>query len=154
MRVDDPRDFVRQIREAASVVDRWISRVGGADGWLRPDDATWSNKDLLGHLTAWSDLLIDEVEALLKGRLDAIPKIDVDAWNARQVAERRDRSSETMVDDWRRSARRAADVAERLPASVWSSTWRVAWADRPVAVGDLLRLWLVHIEQHRARLVV
>lgn len=147
----EPTDWAFEIHAATSVVERWIERVR-PDGWLQPGDAAWSNQDLLGHLTAWSDLLIDEVEALEQERCEAIQALDVDTWNADRVAERKHWSSDAIVDAWRRSARRAAEVIARLPAHAWSSIRDVPWADRPISIGDLMHLWLAHIEQHGARL--
>ncbi len=145
-------DWTGDMREATSLVEGWIERID-ADGWLGPAGATWNNKDLLGHLTAWSDLLIDQVEAFQQKRCDAVQAVNVDAWNAGQVAKRRRLTSDAIVDDWRRAVRRAADVIEHVPAQAWSATCRVPWADQPVSIGGLLRLWLMHIEQHRARLL-
>lgn len=145
-------DRAGDMREATSLVERWIERIDG-DGWSGPAGAAWNNKDLLGHLTAWSDLLIDQVEAFQQQRSDAIRAVNVDAWNAAQVADRKRWTSGAIVDDWRRAVRRAADVIEHVPVQAWSATWRVPWADRPVSIGGLLHLWLTHIEQHRARLL-
>src|SRR5512142_2631581 len=133
-------DWIGDVREATILVERWIERIDG-DGWSRPPGATWNNKDLLGHLTAWSELLIDQIEAIGRQRCDAIVAVDVDAWNAVQVAGRKHWTSDAIVDGWRRSARRAADLIEGLPTEAWSATCRVPWADGPVSIGDLLRLW-------------
>jgi hypothetical protein len=47
---------------------------------------------------------------------------------------------------------RATEVVGGLPTESWQRSWRVAWGVEPVLIDELLRLWLVHLEQHRSRL--
>jgi len=144
-------DWTSEIQTASTVVEAWIRRVG-TEGWPLSCGSAWTNKDLLGHLAAWSDLLVDQVEALKEERPDTIEAVNVDAWNAEQVSQRRSRTAAETVDDWRRSVRRAIDVVGHLPPDVWARRWQVVWSKEPVSIDELLRLWLVHLEQHRSRL--
>jgi heme exporter protein D len=136
--------------EAAATVEAWIARVG--TDWNEPRGTAWSDQDLLGHLSAWSDFLLDEVEALLAGRPDTIAAVDVDTWNAEQVERRRGWTARETIDEWRRAALRASNVARSLSEEARRRTSTVAWSASPVTIDDLLTLWVVHIEQHRARL--
>jgi hypothetical protein len=144
-------DWTSELQTASAVVEAWIQRVG-SEGWLLSCGSAWTNKDLLGHLTAWSDLLIAQVEALTQERPDTIEAVNVDAWNAEQVGIRRSVTAADTVDDWRRSVRRAVDVIGHVTPDVWTRRWQVAWSAEPVSIDDVLRLWFVHLEQHRARL--
>jgi hypothetical protein len=137
---------------AAAIVDAWIARVGTR--WDEPRDHAWSDKDLLGHLSAWSDFLLDEVEDLLAGRVGRMPAVDVDAWNAEQVRLRRARTAGETIDEWRLAARRAAVVARSLSADARQREWYVEWSASPVTIDDLLSLWIAHVEQHCERLRV
>ncbi len=143
-------DWATRHDAAAATVDAWIASVGAQ--WDETRGTAWSDRDLLGHLSAWSDFLFDQVDALLAGRPDAIAAIDVDAWNAEQVGIRRGRTPGEAVDEWRRASRRARDVGSALPDEARRRTWSVAWSPSPVTIDDLLRLWVVHIEQHGGRL--
>jgi uncharacterized damage-inducible protein DinB len=138
-----------EIRAARQDVEAWI-RLVGPDRWQAPYGAAWTNQDLLGHLAAWSDLLIDQVEALHHDRPGDVEAVEVDRWNASQVARRRERTADQIVEEWRRAAQRAIDVVGSVPAEAWGRSWRVSWSAEPVSIGDLLRLWLRHIEHHRA----
>ncbi len=143
-------DWATRRDAAAATVDAWIASVGTQ--WDEPRGTAWSDRDLLGHLSAWSDFLFDQVDALLAGRPDTIAAIDVDTWNAEQVEIRRGRTAGEAVDDWRRASRRARDVESGLSDEARRRTWSVAWSPSPVTIDDLLRLWVVHIEQHGGRL--
>ena len=144
-------DWISEIRNESARVERWIRRVG-PDGWHQPCGTKWTNQDLLGHLAAWSDFLIDQVEALREERPGSIEAVDVDRWNAEQVATRRGRPAHETVDEWRRAVQRATEVVGGLPTEAWHRSWHVAWGAEPVSIDELLRLWLVHLEQHRSRL--
>ncbi len=144
-------NWIEGVRSAAADVEAWIAKTAPGD-WLAPRPGGWTDKDLLGHLAAWSDLLMDQVEALRQDRPETIESIDVDAWNAEQVANRREWTVEEAIAAWRRAVQRALDVIHNLPSDIWDRRWCVAWAPEMVSVGDVLRLWLVHVEQHRPRL--
>jgi hypothetical protein len=60
-------DWIGELKAARTPVERWIRRVP-SDAWLAPRQKLWTRKDLLGHLTAWSDFLLDQVEALRDNR--------------------------------------------------------------------------------------
>jgi hypothetical protein len=149
--VDDAMDWSSQIRAASQEVEIWIRRVE-PDRWQSPFGAVWTNQDLLGHLAAWSDFLVDQVEALQQDRPGDIEAVDVDGWNAAQVARRRGRTADQIVEEWRRAVQRVTDVVGGLPAEAWRRNWPVAWSAEPVAIDALLRLWLGHLEQHRAKM--
>ena len=142
--------WVTRCEAAAATVEAWIARVGTR--WDGPTGTAWSETDLLGHLSAWSDFLLDQVEALLSGRAGTIPAINVDTWNAEQVERRRGRTAREAVDEWRRAALRANEVVRGLSDEARRRRWTVAWSVSPVTIDDLLTLWIVHIEQHRSRL--
>jgi hypothetical protein len=144
-------DWINEIRAASADVEVWIRRVE-PDRWQLPYGTAWTNQDLLGHLAAWSDFLVDQVEALQQERPGEIEVVDVDTWNAAQVARRRGWTVDETVDEWRRAVQRVTDLVFGLPAEAWHRSWQVAWAAEPVSIGDLLRLWLGHIEQHRSKL--
>jgi hypothetical protein len=142
---------IGELRAARGPVDAWIERVA-ADAWLAPRDGSWTRKDLLGHLTAWSDFLLDQVEALQENRPDTIDAIDVNEWNAVEVERRRHWTVEATITAWRRSEQRADEVISGLSPEAWAGRWRVAWAAEPVSIDDLIRLMVVHLGQHRFEL--
>jgi hypothetical protein len=141
-------DWLRDIGAANAVVEAWTQAMMPVE-WLERRTGAWTGKDLLGHLAAWSDLLIDQVEALGQERPDTIEAVNVDAWNAIDVARRRSWTVEETIAAWRRAAQRVEVVISGLPPEAWDRRWQVPWATEPVAIADLLRLWLVHVEQHR-----
>jgi len=141
-------DWLSEWQTARAPVEEWIQTVA-PDAWLAPRPKPWTRKDLLGHLAAWSDFLLDQVEALQLNRPDTIEAIDVDAWNALEIERRRNWTVEETIAAWRRTGRRADEVISALPPESWDRRWRVAWADEPVSIGDVLRLMVVHLDQHR-----
>jgi len=144
-------DWIREIRAASLDVDVWIRRMD-PDRWRGPGGTAWTNQDLLGHLAAWSDFLIDQVRALQEDRPDTIETVDVDQWNAVHVARRRGRPVNETVEEWRRAVQRVTDVVAGLSAEAWRRKRKVAWAAEPVSIDQLLRLWLEHLDQHRSRM--
>jgi hypothetical protein len=144
-------DWCSQVREAGDVVNAWMERIDAA-GWTAPRGAAWNNKDLLGHLAAWSNLLIDQLEALVHDSPHSLAAVDVDRWNDEQVAARRAWPPIRVVEEWQRAIGRALQVLEALPPDAGVRLVPVTWARAPVSVDDVVRLWVAHVTQHRARL--
>jgi hypothetical protein len=143
--------WVGELRAARGPVDAWIQEVA-SDAWCGPRGGRWTRKDLLGHLTAWSEFLLDQVEALRDNRPDVIEAIQVDAWNAVEVERRRHWTVEATITGWRRSAQRADEVISALSPAAWTGRWRVAWSAEPVSIDNLIELVVVHLRQHRSEL--
>jgi len=160
------RFFAHRLQESPPGCPNWLARIKAAsaeverrltglpdDAWFDVIEGTWTAKDVIGHLTAWSDRLLDEAEALARGDADAIQAVDIDAWNAAQVTARRDWLVEQVRAAWEKTVRRALRVVARLSAAdEMACRWPVPWTDEPVSPADLLDLWLIHIEQHRESL--
>jgi rSAM/selenodomain-associated transferase 1 len=160
------RFFAHHLQESSPGCSNWSARIEAAsaeverrltglpdDAWLDVVEGTWTAKDLIGHLAAWSDLLLDEVEALARGDADAIRTVDIADWNAVQIATRRGWPVEKVRAVWKATVRRALRVATRMSADAVTRHWHVVWTEEPVSPADLLDLWLVHIEQHRESLI-
>ncbi len=140
-----------KVTAATAKVEAWIRSLAPGT-WAEPRDAAWNNQDLLGHLAAWSDLLADQIEAMRDERPQSIEAVDVDAWNAAQVAARRGLPVHETIDDWRRAAHRMAALVASLPNHATMIRQVVAWAEAPMTIDDVVALWFTHLEQHRLRL--
>ncbi|MFQ5341094.1 MAG: DinB family protein [Anaerolineae bacterium] len=147
----DLADWSAHIEKAGAEVLSKLAALPDT-AWLEVVEGTWTTKDVIGHLAAWSDYLLDEVEALARGDADAIRAVDIDDWNAVQIAARRDWPAEKVRAVWEATVRRALRVVAQLSADEMTRRRRVAWTDDPVSPADLLELWLLHIEQHRGSL--
>ena len=140
-------DWEIRLNAACAQVESWLSAVPD-EYWLDPIAGDWTVKDLIGHLSAWSNLLLDQIEALAQGNPEKIKQIDIDSWNAAQIARRRDWPIAKIRQEWQQSNQRAQAVVAQIPPETFSQRRQVAWAADPIAINDLLDLWLLHLEQH------
>jgi hypothetical protein len=115
----------------------------------------WTRKDVLAHLTWWSDHSVRVVEALRAGREPYVRDAswDADTENARILAEYRDISP--------RDARRSeAESFARLVAAVEAASevelfevgrypWLGAWALADIVIGDSTDHFPDHLPQLR-----
>ena len=136
------------MRNAAAGIEGLLTNVD-EDAWSDIVEESWTAKDVVGHLTAWSDLLIDGAEALAQGDTQSIEGVDIDEWNAVQIRERRDWSVRRVQAAWQASVRRACSLAEGISTENGSRRQSVSWSDDPVSIDDVFAVWLLHIEQHR-----
>ena len=141
-------DWETRLNTSCARVESWLSGIPD-EHWLDPIEGGWTIKDLIGHLAAWSNLLLNQIEALAQGNPDAIKQIDIDSWNAAQIAVRRDWSIAKIRKQWQQSSQRAQKIVAKLPAEAFGHRWQVAWAKEPVKIKDLLDLWLLHLRQHQ-----
>lgn len=144
-------DWLVHIEVANTQMERWLTGLPD-DAWLDVVEGTWTVKDVIGHLAAWSDLLLDEAEALVQDGAGTVEVVDIDAWNAVQVTARREWPVEKVRATWEATVERARRVIARLSAEDLPRRCPVLWSDELVSPAELLDLWLVHVEQHRESL--
>ncbi len=128
----EPADWSARIEKAGAEVASKLTELPD-DAWLEMVEGAWTLKDVISHLAAWSDLLLDEVELLVQGHAEAIQVLDIERWNATQVAARRDWPADRVWAAWEATVRRALDVVTQLPADEIARGRRVAWTDEPVS---------------------
>ena len=97
----DPYDLMDA--EAARI-DAYLSALP-ADAWSRPSGCEdWTVKDLTAHLAASEEYnracMRDELPAFLEG-MGQRGITDMDSFNAAGVADRADRSTDELLDEWR-----------------------------------------------------
>ena len=148
MKSKTPADWIARISISSAEVNAWLVGVSEKH-WLNLVEETWTIKDLIGHLAAWSDFLVDQIDALVQGNFDKIKRIDIDHWNAAQIAVRRSRSVVEIRKEWERAVQRTQNVITQLPEEIFACRWSVAWSKEPVTIEDLLNLWLLHLQQHQ-----
>jgi hypothetical protein len=148
------RDFTKQadrldtITASCATVTEWLNGIQD-ESWANQAEGSWTVKDLVGHLAAWSDLLLDQIEALAQNTPDKIKRIDINDWNEAQITARRDWTVAKVRQEWEQSTTRARSIIERLPDDMWTRRTPVPWAKEPVSLQDLLDLWNLHITQHQ-----
>jgi rSAM/selenodomain-associated transferase 1 len=142
---------LRQVEGAAAELHSLLSGIP-YQAWLETAAGRWTVKDVLGHLLVWSELLLDEVDALVPGTTKSIRAVDIDAWNAEQVTAHRGWPVDRLKAAWDSSVSRSVRTLQQVPAERWQLRRTVPWATEPVAPSGLLRLWLLHIHQHQASL--
>jgi hypothetical protein len=118
---------------------RWEELVAElVEGQLtaRPLPGGWTVKDHLTHLWAWQQRTVARVEAAQKGGEPDFPHWpahlnpqteDVDELNDWIYQSNRDRSWESVYQDWRRNFRRLIEISETLPAEDLMTVGRFPW---------------------------
>ncbi len=141
-------NWAKCLDASTAKVESWLSALPD-EQWHNPIASNWTVKDLIGHLAAWSNLLLDQIEALAQGNPEKIAQVDIDSWNAAQIARRSSWSTAKIRAEWQQSNQRAQELLAQIPAVTCSQPWQVAWAEEPITINDLLDLLLLHLEQHQ-----
>ena len=143
--------WASRIKSAGVDIDGLLSGMPN-DAWYEMVESNRTIKDIVGHLTAWSELLVDEVQALAQDRAETIEAVDIDEWNATEIRARRDWPVKRVWEAWQASVKRACTVAESLPPETLSRQQGAPWTDEDMSIDNIFRLWILHIEQHREAL--
>ena len=141
-------DQIYTINASCTQVERWLNGIPD-DSWSNLIEGSWTVKDLVGHLAVWSDLLLDQIEALAQNNPDKIHRVDIDKWNVAQISARSGWSVARVRKEWERSTMRARNIVMRIPGEMWTRRTVVPWTDEQVSLDDLLDLWNLHITQHQ-----
>lgn len=103
----------------------------------------WTVKDILAHLSAWSLEVIKEIDRVLKNK-PTWPKLyysikGEDKFNLEAVVKRKNKSLETVVQEWEQSFQIEIKKLEKLSGQEWlHQSNGDQWEDgRPVTVFSL-----------------
>lgn len=96
-------DWGMLLNASSAKVESWLSKIPD-EHWLKHIESDWTVKDLIGHLAAWSNLLLDQIETLAQGNPEKIKQIDIDSWNAAQLAVRSGWSIAKIRKEWNNQA--------------------------------------------------
>jgi uncharacterized damage-inducible protein DinB len=149
-------DEIRKIEQKLETARaKLLASVQGLDetSWdWEPGDGRWSIRLTLAHVGSaqWSHLEI--ARRLVAGEPMTLPGFDLDTWNAEQVAQRKEWSSDRVLDDLE-----AAQEATRVFLEGLDAEKLVIHGPHPalgeVSVGQLLRVIAVHDGMHRRDIV-
>jgi Mycothiol maleylpyruvate isomerase N-terminal domain len=128
-------EAVSILEEGRRAIDDLLARVP-ADAFERAatiGDGDWSAKDLVGHLATWERVALGRLEAGRAGRaIPPFPAGGVDAFNAREVAANRARSTDELRRD-------AASTHDELLRSIRQTSDQL-WLTTIDAPGQRARL--------------
>jgi hypothetical protein len=125
---------------------------------------TWTVKDLIAHLASWAVEFRRQVETVARGDafdyvIEFTPRIGPTAWNAREVARRRDQPIEASFDELDAATAGMQELALTLPHDVLFGMATVPQSNdgRPenrwrVRLADLMVMKCWHDRYHLERL--
>jgi uncharacterized damage-inducible protein DinB len=85
----------------------------GALTW-KPGDDRWSIKETLAHLASAEGSHRQVAQAIAAGQTVDVPDFDLDAWNAARVAERRQRSTDEILEEMAAERQRTLSALQDL----------------------------------------
>ena len=90
--------------------------VGLDEGVLawQPGDGRWSIKETLAHLASAEGSHRQVAQAIAVGQTVDVPDFDLDAWNAARVAERRQRSTDEILEEMAAERQRTLSALQDL----------------------------------------
>lgn len=114
----------------------------------------WSAKDLIAHLTAWHENLVEMLEAILRGETPP-PRPNVDEANARTFAQNAATSWEEVMARTRATYRRLQELLTEISDEDLLEPGRYAWRKgQPLAPTVVLRLYwhpMLHLSEFYAQ---
>jgi len=85
----------------------------GALTW-QPGDGRWSIKETLAHLASSEQSHRQVAQAIAAGQTVDLPDFDLDAWNAAQVAKRRQQSMDEILEEMAAERQRTLGALQGL----------------------------------------
>ena len=123
---------------------RWLEALARVppEALTRPGVCgAWSVSDLIGHVAAWDDVAVQKIGALAGTAPPAVD--DVDAFNAREAARRKDRAVDEQLAEMHRNHQRLLGALEGASRASDDELQRV----RRWIAGDTWE----HYEEHAAQ---
>jgi uncharacterized damage-inducible protein DinB len=119
---------------------------------LWPD--AWSIKDHVAHLAAVEEAVIAFARRLLAEKRPVADAYDVDAWNARQRAQRAELTWEATLAELAATREQLLTLLDEIPRQTLSRTGsHPVWGD-PITLASVLRVPYRHERGHRDEIKV
>jgi hypothetical protein len=126
-----------------------IEGLGADEAGRRSRPDAWSIKDHVAHLSVIDEAVMDFVRRILAEERPVADSYDVDAWNARQRAERAKLPWEMTLAELSAARERLLAVIEETPPEALSRIGsHPVWGD-PITLGSVLRVPYRHERGHR-----
>lgn len=125
-----------------------VNLVPAEERSSRPVCGEWTSKDVVGHQADWEQLGVVGLRDMAAGRPPDIASIpDVDAWNARHVAARRDQTWQNCWSDLRETREDLLRVIERTPQDTLDRSYLFPWGPESTAY-RWVRVFAKHDREH------
>jgi hypothetical protein len=126
-----------------------IEGLGADEAGRRPRPDAWSIKDHVAHLSAVEDSVIAFAGRILAEERPVADSYDVDAWNARQRAERADLTWKETLAELSATRERLLVLLEEVPQESLSRIGSHPIWGEPITLGSVLRVPYRHERGHR-----
>lgn len=152
------RDTIYEIRQRL-VEDRHatlslLKDLSADKAQRRPWPDAWSIKDHVTHLAAVEEAVISFARRMITEERPVADAYDVDAWNARQRAQRAELSWQAALAELAAARERLLALLEEVPEQALSRTGsHPVWGD-PITLASVLRVPYRHERGHRDEIKV
>lgn len=120
------------------------------DRIMHPDSG-WRVRDMVAHLIAWDIAAVQALKHLQSKTVDAIPDYsDMDAYNAREVAKRKDRPVDDLFAEWATLHDEFKTLVENMPDGLMGTRFRFPWGAHGTGY-YLVEVMAGHEQHHRER---
>ncbi len=130
-------DLLEVIRKERAQLESLLAGIADPQKVEPGVEASWSIKDILGHIAAWERLAYDRIHAAATGSPLKFPLIkgdaDVDQFNAEVYAANKDQSLPIVVTEFQASHRDFLAQIEGLDEEFLSSPLPFDWAGKLTA---------------------
>ena len=124
-------------------------------GWATEVYGTgWSAKQLFCHIAADSSIagMLIALAKMPAGARAPAPEIEVDDWNARQVANRQDKPIEELLEELRRNVERDIQLVRSEPDETFALHFRAPWGEEGLVSDLIMKTISGHFLSHLADL--
>ncbi|HSM56968.1 MAG TPA: DinB family protein [Candidatus Sulfomarinibacteraceae bacterium] len=122
-----------------------------ANDWRYPSengDEEWNLREVMAHLGALTTFGQESIEAALRGEAIAFPgftnRFEFAQFNRRQIDERLDRPPEALSADFLQALARSIETASHATADQLDCAVDLPIYNRPIRVGELLGIQIMH----------
>jgi uncharacterized damage-inducible protein DinB len=144
----EKEEELSRFKDSRQALMNAIDGLSAAELVTQPVEGIWTVKDLLGHITAWEQALLEPLSEFVFGnpfKAEEIP--DHDAWNAVQAARCADRSYPEILNELANTRQKLIKAVEKLSEGQYHQVYQAPWGDQNTFIEMISGLaW--HEEEH------
>ena len=143
-------ELLQQISDERRALEEVLARLSPAQMLLPGVDGEWSIKDVLAHISAWEQRMLDWIGCYMRGEPPVIPlPWDVERMNTEAFTVDKNKTLARVLEEFHQSCRDSLALAEHLTEEQLQTRYPDTWPMGPLWLGVAANTNF-HYEEHRS----
>ncbi len=124
-------ETLQKLAASRQALEQAILHLSAAQLTAVKVEGVWTIKDIIGHLSAWEQVMVDAMPLYAAGRSDQVPQVDnFETFNDQQAAARQTLPLSAILEESRSVRQQLVAASKGLTAEQWEQRVPFPWGGK------------------------